>query len=73
MRNYEKAVIDYTSEIEFSDGSNVRAYLNRAFCFAKMHKFQDAIKDYEKVLEVDPTNQTAMHNIGISCDKAIDN
>jgi Flp pilus assembly protein TadD len=43
--------------------------INRAFCFAKIGNFEDAILDYTKILEKDKNNTHALYNRAISLDK----
>ena len=43
--------------------------INRAFCFAKIGNFKEAIDDYTKVLEKDKNNTHALYNRAITLDK----
>jgi tetratricopeptide (TPR) repeat protein len=43
--------------------------INRAFCFAKIGNFKEAIEDYTKVLEKDKDNTHVLYNRAISLDK----
>ena len=36
---------------------------------AKLERFEEAVEDYSRVIELDPTNSHAYHNRGISYDK----
>ena len=52
-----------------SVSSKVKALNNRAFCYAKLEKFSDAIQDYSEVIEIDQHNVHAYHNRGISYER----
>lgn len=41
----------------------------RAYCLAKLGRYQEAIADYDAVVALDPNNVHAFHNRGISYDK----
>lgn len=41
-----------------------RAYYNRAYCHDRLSQFEEAVFDYSKALQVEPTNSTALHNRG---------
>ena len=45
MKNYNKALDCYTTELCFDD-TNIRALINRSYCYAKINNFLEAIKDY---------------------------
>jgi len=63
LENYEKAIESYTKELFFSK-DNQKTY-NRAYCYAKLGKFKEAVSDYTKALSLDPNNIHALHNRGI--------
>jgi tetratricopeptide (TPR) repeat protein len=71
MKNYNKAIDCYTTELCF-DEANIRALINRAYCYAKINNFLEAIKDYSAVLKFDMKNIHALHNRGI-CFQRINN
>jgi len=50
MEKYDAAITDYTNEIAFSSNSNLQALNNRAYCFAKIGQYNEAIQDYSKVI-----------------------
>ena len=53
-----------------SDGKTlVKLYNNRAYCFAKLAAYADAIRDYSRVTQLDPENIHALHNRGISYER----
>jgi tetratricopeptide (TPR) repeat protein len=66
LENFEAAIIDYTNELTYSSNQNMKALNNRAYCFAKLGKYEQAITDYTRVLNIDPNNIHALHNRGIS-------
>lgn len=69
QENFDQAIKDYTKEIQYSGGQNVKAFNNRAYCFAKVGNYEEAIHDYSKVVESDGLNIHALHNRGISYEK----
>jgi tetratricopeptide (TPR) repeat protein len=50
MEKFDKAIEDYTNELRFGPPNNIKAFNNRAYCFAKLRSYQEAIKDYGKVI-----------------------
>lgn len=46
-----------------------RHYNNRAYCYAKVGRFSEAIGDYTAAIHLDPMNSHAYHNRGTSYDK----
>lgn len=69
QENYTEAIDDYTLELNYGPDKNIKAFNNRAYCFAKIGQFEDAIEDYTNVLEIDPNNIHALHNRGISFER----
>lgn len=57
-------VQDYTAAIKLSS-DNVRLYNNRAYCLAKVGLYQEAVADYDRVVQLEPGNTHALHNRGI--------
>ena len=47
----------------------MRGYNNRAYCYAKLDRYRDAIDDYTTVIGLDSCNSHAYHNRGVSYDK----
>ena len=39
LENFPQAIEDYSSEIQFGPPNNVRAFNNRAYCFAKLGQY----------------------------------
>lgn len=50
MERFAAAIQDYSNEIKFSQNINLQALNNRAYCFAKLGQYNEAIVDYTKVL-----------------------
>ena len=69
MERYEAAIDDYSNELKYGSSNNVKALNNRAYCFAKLGHYHEAINDYSTVLEVDDDNIHALHNRGISFER----
>ena len=69
MENFQNAIEDYANEMKYGTASNVKALNNRAYCFAKLGHYHDAINDYSQVLDIDSENLHALHNRGISFER----
>jgi tetratricopeptide (TPR) repeat protein len=39
MEKFEKAIDDYTNELKFGPPNNIKAFNNRAYCFAKLGQY----------------------------------
>jgi|GEM_PF-4802139 len=63
LEQYDKAIDDSTMAIRLMQSQRPGPYWNRAMDSEKLHKFADAIADYKKVLEIDPTYQSASERI----------
>ena len=59
-RDYGKAL---------ADAPTAKLYNARAYCSAKLEKFDAAVADYTEALRLDPANAHALHNRGISLDR----
>lgn len=46
LERFEAAIEDYTNELRHSTSSNIKALNNRAYCFAKLGQYTEAIGDY---------------------------
>lgn len=44
---------------------NSKTINNRAYCFAKLKMYEEAINDYSKALSIDENNIHSLHNRGI--------
>ena len=43
LEKFNDAINDYTMELQYGPQNNVKAYNNRAYCYAKLGKYQEAI------------------------------
>lgn len=52
LGNYRAAIKDYTRELDLvrNNSQQVKCLNNRAFCFAKLEDFDQAIHDYSSVI-----------------------
>ena len=50
MERFEQAIEDYTNELKYGQPNNLKAFNNRAYCFAKLGHYQEAIRDYSRVI-----------------------
>jgi len=66
---YQKAIENFSFEIKYKSQNEIKAYINRAFCFAKLGDHNNAISDYNSVLRLDNKNIHAYHNRAISYEK----
>ncbi|MCX6284765.1 MAG: hypothetical protein NTW31_11090, partial [Bacteroidetes bacterium] len=62
--NYTGAIADYTKSIETSE--NTQAYMSRGFCYMLTTKYDLAIIDATKALELSKTNANALYVRGVS-------
>lgn len=56
---FENAVADLTVAIELNYSNPIVAYTKRALCYDNLKKYEEAVKDYTKVLEIDPNDNNA--------------
>ncbi len=74
-KQYRKAIIEYTSAIEFSKSGdeksfNYAAYFSgRAFCYSQTNMFALAINDYTDYLKIQPDNPVMLLNRGVCFQK----
>ena len=59
---------DFTMAIKLLP-TKIDFYLNRAYTNRKMKQFAEAIKDYNKVIEMEPNNEKAYYNRGLCFEK----
>ncbi|KNA17865.1 hypothetical protein SOVF_076070 [Spinacia oleracea] len=62
--NYEDAIIRYTSAIALCE--NAVYYCNRAAAYTQMRKYDEAIKDCLKSIEIDPNYSKAYSRLGLA-------
>lgn len=69
MTNYNSMNSGDAAATKESRQLGARHYNNRAYCYAKRERYQEAISDYSAAIQLDPTNSHAYHNRGTSYDK----
>ena len=69
QENFVEAIEDYALELNYGPDNNIKALNNRAYCYAKIGQFEQAIDDYASVIDVDSKNIHALHNRGISYER----
>ncbi len=70
MENYSGAIDDYSIILELSP-DNLKALINRAFCFARIEDYSNAVADYSDILKLESGNTHALYNRAISYDKLL--
>ena len=60
----DAALEDFTAAISMDGGSNPLYWHNRGFCYRNMGRFQEAISDYSRAIELDGSNAAAFNNRG---------
>ncbi len=68
MGEYEAAIKDYSTAMQMTN-DKLSLFNHRAYCYAKIGCFAEAIGDYNSVLEIDPGNAHALYNRAFSLDK----
>ena len=48
------------------DPGNVQALINKGRSLSQLHRFEEAISDYDKALKIDPQNIDVLINKGLS-------
>ena len=64
-RDDPKAAIPYLEKAIASDSKNVEAYCNLGNALAKLGRFDQALRQYQAALEIDPQNNLARENTQI--------
>ncbi len=67
-KNYERAIEDYTSALQhpFNDPTmRAKTYLNRGLVYTFQRRFDLALQDYEKVVNLEPQNKIVRLNRAI--------
>ncbi|KAH3666876.1 hypothetical protein OGAPHI_003325 [Ogataea philodendri] len=54
-KDYEKAIDSFTKAIEVSPTPNHVLYSNRSACYASLKKYEEALKDAEECVKINPT------------------
>jgi tetratricopeptide (TPR) repeat protein len=60
------AAIDVTDDYISPNATLTDAYYNRGIVFCKLGNYQQAIKDFNKSIELEPDNAEAYHNRGVA-------
>lgn len=55
--------------IALNGSQGVSILSSRAYCFAKLERYAEAISDYTRIIRMDPSNASAFHNRGVLHDK----
>ena len=61
LGNSDESIRDFSTAIELS--SNPYAYNSRGEMFLSLGKINEATRDFQKVLELDPNNELALKNL----------
>jgi tetratricopeptide (TPR) repeat protein len=64
MGRYEEAIKDYSIIIE-QTGGNDDNFLKRGLCYYFLLKYPEAMENFLKCIELNPTNSTAYYNISV--------
>ena len=65
LGQYEQA-IEILDQAIIKNPEYIGAFINRGAYKSSLNRFEDAISDYQKVLDLDPKNTLALYNIGNS-------
>lgn len=63
LKNYEKAILDYTKVIRISDENLSLIYKERANAYLQLSNYQQALLDYKKTLQLSPNNKSIKETI----------
>ncbi len=63
LKQFDKSIEDSSKSIALMDSPRPGPYLNRAVAYEQLGKYKEAIADYQKVLEIDPTYTSATDSI----------
>jgi len=59
---YEAAIQSCTKSIEF-DSNYIKPFIRRAESYKHIDKLEEALQDYQKILELDPNNNQARKEV----------
>ena len=62
QEKYEAAVQSCSKSIEF-DPDYVKAFVRRAESYKQIDKLEEALQDYQKILQLDPSNAQARKEV----------
>lgn len=63
LENWELADADASSSLDL-DPQMVKAYLRRGAARREQHRYADAVQDFERVLQLDPSNKDGIKQLG---------
>jgi tetratricopeptide (TPR) repeat protein len=63
LENWELADADASSSLDL-DPQMVKAYLRRGAARREQHRYADAVQDFERVLQIDPSNKDGIKQLG---------
>ena len=72
MQGLKLSAIDDCSKAVDLDAGYLKAYLRRAQLYKETEKLDEALADYQKVLELDPHHKEALYTSKVSWIKSTD-
>ena len=63
-KEYELSAYTYLDVLE-TDKNNIDALKGAAYCYSKMHNFDEAIKYYDRLRKVNPFDKKVYYELGI--------
>ncbi|HEC56454.1 MAG TPA: tetratricopeptide repeat protein [Candidatus Syntrophoarchaeum butanivorans] len=67
QKNFENSIKAYSTSLGLNE--HAKAYYNRGLVYAEQEKYDEAIKDFDKAIELNPDDAEAYHNRGIAYTK----
>lgn len=64
-RNAYRAALPLLSEASNRDHGNLQYHYDLAICYQKMGKWLEAAREYRECLQIDPTNEYSLYNLGV--------
>eukprot|EP00455_Lapot_gusevi_P022747 TRINITY_DN236_c0_g1_i1.p1 TRINITY_DN236_c0_g1~~TRINITY_DN236_c0_g1_i1.p1 ORF type:complete len:506 (+),score=151.41 TRINITY_DN236_c0_g1_i1:60-1577(+) len=62
LTRWQEAVNDCTACLDINENYS-KAYVRRATCYSQLENYEEAVRDYEKALKLDPENSDLRQNI----------
>lgn len=62
MRKYQEAIEDCNKSINLVP-SYLKAFTRRATCYMQLEQYEEAIRDYQRALDLDPENSDLERNL----------
>lgn len=63
QQQYEEAIKEYTTAI-IKNSKNIKYYTNRALCYIRLKKFEEAINDCKRAIEIDKNSLKGNYLLG---------